>query len=239
MGLIARFTIRQTEGGKNEDDEYFDLLPKHLTSMDELEEHSKPVHERAEHVVELFKRIRLHWLLNHWPHRLVWAGYVLVNGFITIAMLALLAYFTNNPFVFPSLGPTAYLFFFTPLAKSASPRNAIVGHGIALCCGYAACSATGMTHLPAGLPVEIYWPRVLSAALSLSLTAAIMVLVHVSHPPAGATTMIVSLGLIARPEYLLIIEAAVILLTVQAFVINRLAGLSYPIWKENGNQRLH
>ncbi|MGI9071223.1 MAG: HPP family protein [Bryobacteraceae bacterium] len=71
----------------------------------------------------------------------------------------------------------------------------------------------------------------MSAALSLSLTGATMVLLRVSHPPAGATTMIVSLGIISKPEYLLTIEVAVILLTAQALVINRLAGLPYPIWQ--------
>jgi CBS domain-containing membrane protein len=57
-----------------------------------------------------------------------------------------------------------------------------------------------------------------------------MVLFKVSHPPAGATTLIVSLGIIAQPKDLIIIEAAVILLTVEAFVLNRLAGMPYPLW---------
>jgi CBS domain-containing membrane protein len=56
------------------------------------------------------------------------------------------------------------------------------------------------------------------------------VLLHVNHPPAGATTMIVSLGILAKPGYLPIIEIAVLLLAAQAFAINRLAGLPYPIW---------
>lgn len=171
------------------------------------------------------------WLLAHLPPKIVWASYVFVNGFATIGLLALLAFLTHNPFVFPSLGPTAYLFFFTPLAETASPRNTVLGHAIALCCGFAAFSVTGMSHLLPGLPVEIYWPRVLSAALSISLTGAIMVLLRVSHPPAGATTMIVSLGIISKPEYLVTIEVAVVLLTAQAFVINRLAGLPYPVWR--------
>jgi CBS domain-containing membrane protein len=67
----------------------------------------------------------------------------------------------------------------------------------------------------------------LSAALSL--TGVIMVLLRVRHPPAGATTMIVSLDIISKPEYLVTIQVAVILLTAQAFVMNRLAGLLYPI----------
>jgi CBS-domain-containing membrane protein len=57
-----------------------------------------------------------------------------------------------------------------------------------------------------------------------------MVLLGVSHPPAGATTLIVSLGIISKPAELVIIEVAVFLLVAQALVINRLAGLAYPLW---------
>ena len=49
-----------------------------------------------------------------------------------------------------------------------------------------------------------------------------------SHPPAGATTLIVSLGIISQPRELVVIEVAVILLTAQAFVINRIAGSTIP-----------
>ena len=57
-----------------------------------------------------------------------------------------------------------------------------------------------------------------------------MVLLDVGHPPAGATTLIVSLGIISKPSELAIIEVAVFLLVAQAFAINRLAGLPYPLW---------
>jgi CBS-domain-containing membrane protein len=76
----------------------------------------------------------------------------------------------------------------------------------------------------------IFWPRILAAALSLSATGACMVLFEVSHPPAGATTLIISLGIISKPRELVIIEVAVFLLVAQALVINRLAGLPYPLW---------
>src|SRR5436309_5118581 len=103
---------------------------------------------RAEHVFRLIERPKLSWLLAHLPPTAVWASYVFVNSFATIGLLALLAFLTHNPFVSPSLGPTAYLSFFTPLAETASPRNAVLGHAIALCCGFAAFSVTGMSHLP-------------------------------------------------------------------------------------------
>ena len=56
------------------------------------------------------------------------------------------------------------------------------------------------------------------------------------------TTLIVSLGIISKPGELIIIEIAVFLLVAQALVINRLAGLPYPVWRskisshvQNGN----
>jgi CBS-domain-containing membrane protein len=187
-------------------------------------------HEGADHILSLLRRLRLEWLLHHFPPRLVRALYVFVNGFVTIGMLALLALVTRNPFVFPSLGPTAYLLFFSPLAKTCSPRNTIFGHAIGIICGYAAFVLTGAGALPFGLHPGIFWPRILAAALSLSATGAFMVLLEVSHPPAGATTLIISLGIISKPRELVIIEVAVFLLVAQALVINRLAGLPYPLW---------
>ncbi len=187
-----------------------------------------------EHVGVLLGHLRLEWLLRRFPPRLVWSLYVLINGFITIALLAVLALFTKSPFVFPSLGPTAYLLFFSPLAETSSPRNTILGHAIGLICGYAAFSLTGASNLPFGVHAGIYGPRVLAAALSLSTTGALMVLLRASHPPAGATTLIVSLGIISHPRELVIIEIAVFLLVAQALVINRLAGLPYPFWNSPG-----
>jgi CBS domain-containing membrane protein len=99
-------------------------------------------HRGFEHVGVLLAHMRLERLLQHFPARLVWAVYVCVNGFITIALLALLALITGSPFVFPSLGPTAYLFFFSPMAESSCPRNTILGHAIGLICGYAAFALT-------------------------------------------------------------------------------------------------
>jgi CBS domain-containing membrane protein len=189
-----------------------------------------PERARTDHIIYLLRRLRFNWLLHHYPERLVRSIYVFVNGFITIAVLALLALASRNPFVFPSLGPTAYLLFFSPLGKTSSPRNTILGHAIGLACGYAAFVLTGAGALPFGVRQGIFWPRILAAALSLSFTGALMVLLDVSHPPAGATTLIVSLGIISKPLELVIIEVAVFLLVAQALAINRLAGLRYPWW---------
>jgi len=185
----------------------------------------------AENLAVLLGRLRLAWLLDHFPPRAVWAFYIFINGFVTIALLALLAVVTGSPFVFPSLGPTAYLLFIAPLQANSSPRNTILGHAIGLICGYGAYALTGAANMPFGVHPGVYWPRIFAAALSLSATGALMVLLNADHPPAGATTLIVSLGIISKPKSLAIIEVAVFLLVAQALVINRLAGVPYPLWK--------
>ena len=188
-------------------------------------------HTGFEHFAVLLTHLRMAWLLKHLPPRLVWAVYVGINGFVTIGLLALLALVTGSPLVFPSLGPTAYLFFFSPSAEASSPRNAILGHAIGLICGYAAFAATAGFGPPFATHRGVHAPRVLAAALSLAATGALMALLRVSHPPAGATTLIVALGIISQPKELVVIEIAVVLLTAQAFVINRVAGIPYPRWR--------
>lgn len=175
-------------------------------------------------------RLRLTWLLRRFPERPVWALFMFVNGFVTIALLAVVAMLSRTPFVFPSLGPTAFLLFFTPTAPAASPRSTVYGHAIGIACGYGALWLFGLEHAPPALVSGIDLDRVLASALSLAATGAGMILFRCPHPPAGATTLIVSLGIVTRPAYLLEIEVAVVVLTLQALVINRLAGLDYPLW---------
>jgi CBS-domain-containing membrane protein len=62
-----------------------------------------------------------------------------------------------------------------------------------------------------------------------------MILFGVVHPPAGATTLIISLGFITAPTHLCVIEAAVALLALQALLVNRLAGIDYPLWSKRAN----
>lgn len=178
----------------------------------------------------LLTHFRLPWLLAHHANLGVMALFSFINGCISIGLMSILALVTGSPFIFPSLGPTAFLFFYTPTSPTASPKNTICGHAIGLLAGYFSLWITGLTLAGPALASGISWPRVIAAALSLGLTAAFMVLLKVPHPPAGATTLIVSLGILSHPAQLVLIMAAVALITLQAIVINRLAGIPYPLW---------
>ena len=106
-----------------------------------------------------------------------------LNGFVTIALLAAVAMISRTPFVFPSLGPTAFLFFFTPRAPAASPRHTIYGHAIGILCGYGALWLFGLQHAPPAMATGVSAARVGAAALSLASTGALMILAQ-SRAPA-------------------------------------------------------
>jgi CBS domain-containing membrane protein len=184
----------------------------------------------------LFHRFQLTELIRYHNSTGVLAVFSLINGFISIALMAAVALITGAPFIFPSLGPTAFLLFYTPTAPPASPRNTIVGHLIGALAGWLSLVIFGLTVAPPALSAGVDWPRVGAAALSLAATSGLMVLLRVPHPPAGATTLIVSLGLMPHLWQLAVLMVAVVLLTGQAFVINRLAGVNYPVWAPRPDQ---
>src|SRR5581483_8791262 len=193
--------------------------------------------EMSDVVRGLFTRLRLPWLTEHYARIPVLALFSFLNGCISIGLMSALALVTRTSLIFPSLGPTAFLFFYTPTAPAASPRNTIIGHAIGVLAGYGSLLVTGLTAAGPALAVGVTWPRVIAAALSLGLTAGLMVLARSPHPPAGATTLIVSLGILTKPWQLVLLMVAVILLTLQALTINRLAGIPYPLWNPPQEQK--
>jgi CBS-domain-containing membrane protein len=159
------------------------------------------------------------------------ALFAFANGLLSLGILSTLAWLTRHPLLFPSLGPTAFLLFSSPLLAAASPRNTLLGHLVGVACGYGSLALFGLTDAPPALVTGVDGPRVGAASLSLAATSGLMVLLAVEHPPAGATTLIISLGLIRRPDQLVTLMIAVTLLCLQGWVINRLAGIPYPTWR--------
>ena len=178
----------------------------------------------------LARRARIPSLVERHDSTTIMGAFAFANGLISIAIMAACALATGEPFIFPSLGPTAFLFFYTPMLPAASPRNTICGHAIGAAAGYLVLVLFGLTDAAPALATEVTGSRVGAAALSLALTSGAMVWARVPHPPAGATTLIVSLGILREPEQLVVLMLAVVLLTVQAYVINRAAGIAYPRW---------
>ena len=123
-----------------------------------------------------------------------------------------------------------FLFFEKPLSSSASPRSssprsALLGHFVALAVGYLSLYVFGLLDAPSVLEVGVTGARVGAATLSVGLTGALLLLARDSHPPAGATTLIVSLGLLATPRALFVMALGVVLLTAVSWGLNRVSGV--------------
>ncbi|MCA1666217.1 MAG: HPP family protein [Thermomicrobia bacterium] len=158
------------------------------------------------------------------------ALYTFAAAFIAIAVSGLAAYLLKQPLLFPSLGPTALLIFGAPVAENASPRNTFIGHGVAIAVGFGSLALFGLMHAPAMLQTGVSPARIGAAAFSVALTGGILILAHALHPPAGATTLIVSLGILGTFHAIIMIALGVVILTVTGWLINRALGVPVPFW---------
>ncbi|MGY0002828.1 HPP family protein [Micromonospora sp. I033] len=149
---------------------------------------------------------------------------------VAVVVAGAVALLTRQPWLFPSLGPAIMLHVEQPGRPESSPRNTVIGHLVALLAGYAFLVATGLAdHRPA-LQEGVSGARIVAAAGSLAVTAAVLVLLKAAHPPAGATTLIVSLGLLHTPGQLVVAFAAVLLVTAVDLLFNRATGRLMPLW---------
>ncbi|WP_026452901.1 HPP family protein [Saccharomonospora iraqiensis] len=157
------------------------------------------------------------------------AGYTLVLSAVTLGAVGALGLATNQPYVFPSLGPTVLLFFESPLRRSASALCTVVGHAVAMAAGVGALWAYGLTDTPSVLTQGLTVPRVAAAATAVGLTALVLLAVRCPHPPAGATTLLICLGMLTTGADLLTIGIGVLLVTVVGLALNRLLGVPQAV----------
>src|SRR5215218_9481038 len=76
------------------------------------------------------------------------AAYGFAGCAVVIAVCGLAAHLARQPMLFPSLGPSALLFFEKPTAPESSPYNAIVGHLVGIVAGVAAIAVFGLLDAP-------------------------------------------------------------------------------------------
>lgn len=88
----------------------------------------------------------------------------------------------------------------------------------------------GLLATPSALAVGVHLPLIGEAALSLAITVFVLRLLRAPHPPAGATTLIVSLGFLTTLVDLGLMMTAIVLVMISAWTLNRLLGVPAPIW---------
>jgi CBS-domain-containing membrane protein len=106
-----------------------------------------------------------------------------------------LGWLLGQPWLFASLGPTAYLLAHSPSQPSAHAYNIIAGHLIAVCAAFAAVAALGAGDAPPVFTThELVGSRVLASGLALIVAVGVELLMNASHPPAAATVLLITLG---------------------------------------------
>lgn len=169
------------------------------------------------------------WLYRRWGNRGN-ALYTAVGSLIAIGLSGTWAWIAKEPLVFPSLGATAFLIFETPMAEVGSPRNTIIGHLVGAGAGVLSLAIFGLLNAPSAYVTGVTPARLGAIALAVALTGGLLRLLRSAHPPAGATTIIVASGLLARPHQIGDVVVGVILLTAAGWTINRLLGVPAPRW---------
>jgi hypothetical protein len=150
--------------------------------------------------------------------------YAAVTSVIVLAGLGALAIAFRQPLLFPSVGPTVMVLAERPRSASAHPRNVVLGHLVGVAAGVAALVVCGLWSQPSVMVDGVTVPRIAAAALSLAVTSLLLQLLHAPHAPAGATTLIVSLGLLKSADALLAILVAISFVTAVATALNLLSG---------------
>ncbi|HJV65259.1 MAG TPA: HPP family protein [Geomonas sp.] len=146
-------------------------------------------------------------------------------GFL-LCVPALVAWVSGRPFIFPSLGPSAFVLVLDDKGQVTGAR-VIGGHLIGLAGGIVAyhllADGLGLTHFPSSRSLDLL-RLAASGIVSVMLTTAGMLAAKLEHPPACATTLIVSLGLLSSWWDAVFIMVAVALM----YGVHRVASPSMP-----------
>ena len=158
---------------------------------------------------------------------------------LLFTVLGVIAWGSGQPFIFPSLGPTAFVLAFDHQSDRTQSRRIIGSHLIGGIAGLLA-----WTVLASGISITATPPPfsgdgfrlAASATVSIVLTSWAMIATDTIHPPACATTLIVSLGLLSTPLRVGIIVGSVTILDLfhssVILIFKRLVGGSHLLYRE-------
>ena len=147
----------------------------------------------------------------------------LLAGFfsiITITILTILTYKTEyGVFLLASFGSSMVLLYGYPESPFAQPKNVFFGHLVT--------AITGLIFLHF-IPLPIY----LIIPLAVGFGVGLMILLNVTHPPAGGNPIIVIIGSVSFDYLLSPVISGSLIIIIFAIMVNRyILKKSYPIQK--------
>ena len=130
-------------------------------------------------------------------------------SFITILILSFLTYKTPyGLFLIASFGSTMVLLYGYPESPFAQPKNIIVGHFLT--------SLVGIIFLN-----FVHLPIFINIALAVGFGVMLMILLKVTHPPAGGNPIIVIIGSVSYDYLLTPVIVGSIVVTLFGVIINK------------------
>ncbi|USZ69375.1 HPP family protein [Halorussus salilacus] len=134
---------------------------------------------------------------------------------VLFTVLGLVAWLTGQPFIFPSLGPSAFILAFDRRGERITTYRIVGSHFIGAVAGLLAyalvADGVSLTSTPAGLSPDGL-RLAASGVVSIAVTSWGMIATDTNHAPACATTLIVSLGLLSTPRQAATIVVSVVIL---------------------------
>lgn len=140
-----------------------------------------------------------------------------------------IAWASGLPFVFPSLGPSAYALATAPDRPTSSPKRLIGGHLIGTAAGllsYHVLAEGLVMNVSVGPASGPAFQLAASGVTAVVLTTGGMLVSDLRHPPACATTLIVALGLIPGLSGAAVIAGGVVLIAALHWCLEQLRGPS-------------
>lgn len=111
---------------------------------------------------------------------------------LVMSLVGSLAAALEQPWLFPSLGPTLFLLAATPAER---PWNVFAGHAIGVVAGFGALFLFGAQEARSVFEAgAVDASRAGATALAVGATLFLQSLAGARHPPAAATTMLITLG---------------------------------------------
>lgn len=144
-----------------------------------------------------------------------------VEAAVMVGLVGVMAVLFSQPWLFPSLGPTAYLLAVYPDLATSRRYNCLAGHVVGLASGFAAVAVFNAWDAPLVPLHDASWSRVGAAALAVGLTVMLNHLLKSGHPPAAATTLLVALGTFHTAWGAALVVIGVVLLLVFAEALKR------------------
>jgi CBS-domain-containing membrane protein len=105
-------------------------------------------------------------------------GYAFILCLLVLAVAGCVGLLLHQPWLFPSLGPTAMLFFESPDQESARPLNTLIGHVVGILVGLGCLWMFGMSGAPPAPVGGLTTGYVAAGTLSVAMTTLALTLLR-------------------------------------------------------------